>query len=95
MSDLERAKNDISDPNFVVIGVAIPGESPQAIEQFKANYGISFDIWIDTNNNYRELVGPGGRQFPIDVVIDKSGNVRYLENDYYPGEAVKAAKDAL
>ena len=51
-------------------------------------------IWIDNNNNYRELIEPGGRQFPIDIVIDQEGVVRYLENAYYPG-AMAAEADKL
>ena len=80
---------------MIFLGIAIPGETPQAIEEFRANYGVKFPIWIDNNFNYRELVGPSGRQFPIDVVIDSDGVVRYLENDYYPGEAVKMVKQVM
>lgn len=75
--------------------MAIPGEKPEAIDQFKANYGVSFDMWIDNNSNYQKLIEPGGRQFPLEVVIDRKGKVVYLENAYYPGEAIKAVKDAL
>lgn len=52
-------------------------------------------MWIDNNNNYRELIEPGGRSFPIDVVIDKEGIIRYLENAYYPGEAIEVVKDYM
>ncbi len=86
---------EINNPDAVFIGVAIPGESPEDLEQFRASYGITFDFWTDNNNNYRKLIEPGGRQFPIDCVIDKEGIVVYLENDYYPGEAVAAMKKAL
>ena len=80
----------------MIIGVGIPGESSNSIEGFRANYGLAdVDFWIDNNNNYRELIEPGGRQFPINVVIDKQGKVVYLANNYVPGEAIDAAKKAL
>jgi len=82
----------MNDPSVVFIGIAIPGETPAQIEDFRANYGVTMPVWIDNNYNYRKLVGPTGRQFPIDVVIDSSGVVQYLENDYYPGEAVGVVK---
>jgi hypothetical protein len=47
------------------------------------------------NSNFQELVAPGGRMFPIEVVIDKKGKIRYLENDYVKGEAIKVVQDLL
>jgi len=79
----------------VFIGVAIPGESPEQIEVFKQNYGITFDQWIDNNYNYEKLIEPGGRSFPLEVVIDRDGFVTYLANNYIPGEALKAVEKAL
>jgi len=79
----------------VFIGVAIPGDSKAQIDTFKSNYGIEFDIWSDINSNFQELVPPGGRMFPLEVVIDQEGKIRYLENDYVKGEAVKVVQDLL
>jgi peroxiredoxin len=79
----------------VFIGVAIPGESPNQIEIFKETYGITFDQWIDNNFNYEKLIEPGGRSFPLEVVIDKDGFVTYLANNYIPGAAIKAVQEAL
>ncbi len=75
--------------------MGIPGEKAEAIDQFKANNGLNLEMWIDNNSNYQKLIPPGGRQFPLEVVIDRKGNVVYLENAYYPGEAIKAVLDAL
>ena len=94
MSDLQTYLESKNDPNLVVIGIGIPGETPNTIESFRQSYGITVPIWIDNNNNYRELIEPGGRQFPIDIVIDQEGVVRYLENAYYPG-AMAAEADKL
>ena len=40
-------------------------------------------------------MAPGGRMFPLEVVIDKEGKIRYLENDYVKGEAIKVVQDLL
>ena len=52
-------------------------------------------MWIDNNFNYEKMVEPGGRSFPLEVVIDKEGIVVYLANNYIPGEAIKAVMKAL
>ncbi len=82
----------------MVIGVGIPGESTDSIENFKNANGLDgIEFWIDNDHNYKELIQPGGRSFPIDLVVGKESQPKiwYLENAYYPGEAVKAAEDAL
>jgi len=86
---------EIDDPALAFVGVALPTESDPEIDLFKKQNGITFDIWKDVNHNYAKILPPGGRSFPIDIVIDKKGIIVYLENDYYPGGALKAAKDAL
>ncbi len=74
------------------VGVAIPGTTAPEIDAFKKSYGISFDVWIDVDSNFKKLVPPGGADFPITVVIDKLGLVRYLAADY-SGEAAFAEVD--
>ena len=77
------------------MGVAIPGEPTDRTVQFQESYAPDFDYWIDVNSNFQKLIKPGGRSFPLDVVINRKGIVTYLENDYIPGEAIKAVEDAL
>ena len=62
---------------------------------FKENNGLTCDIWKDLNSNYTNMISPGGRTFPLEVVIDRNGIVTYLSNEYYPGLAIKEAKKAL
>lgn len=33
--------------------------------------------------------------FLLEIVIDKEGKIRYLENDYVKGEAIKVVQDLL
>ena len=97
MSDHQQAfDSDFANlGNVTFIGVAIPGESPAQIEQFRKNYGIEFPIWIDNQFNYEKFIEPGGRSFPLQVVVDADGFVTYIANYYSPGEAEKAVDDAL
>ncbi|MFT7623544.1 MAG: hypothetical protein ACI9WU_002727 [Myxococcota bacterium] len=53
------------------------------------------EFWIDNNKNYLQIIQPGGSSFPIDIVVDREGKIRYLANAYYPGEAIGEAKNAL
>jgi hypothetical protein len=86
---------EINDPNLVVLGVAVPGESDQKISLFKQDNGLTFDIWKDVAGHYTKFVSAGGRSFPIEIVVDQEGIVRYLSTDYIPGAAIKEAKKLL
>ena len=76
------------------IGVGIPGESPNQIDGFKKNYGVTYDTWIDQNSNYQKLVEPGGRSFPLQVIV-VNGVVEYLASYYNLEELKGAIKSAL
>ena len=77
------------------IGVAIPGTSSSEIDTFKQSNGIEFGFWTDANTNWPKLVPPGGTDFPIVVIIDRDGIVRFLSNDYAGDDAMKALDEAL
>lgn len=96
MSDLQEEAKSINDPDLIVIGVGIPGESVSSVEGFKASYGLTdVEFWIDNGPHWQAIVPPGGRSFPIDLVVGRDGRIAYLENNYTPGAAMSAAQDAL
>ena len=84
------------DPNPSINIVAVTAGGAGDIKQFIANYGIEdLEYWMDLDNNYEKLIPVGGFPFPIEVVINRAGKIVYLANDYAPGAALDAAKDAL
>jgi len=84
------------DPNPSINIVAVTAGGAADIKQFKANYGIEdLEFWMDLDNNYDKLIPAGGFPFPIEIVIDRAGKIVYLANDYTPGAALEAARDAL
>ena len=91
MSELEKEWKKLSDPRIVFIGVATAGESPQVLETFAQNYGITFPIWIDRSMNYARM---GSDAFPLEVVIGADDVVVFLEPAYDVPGAVAAAKKA-
>ena len=96
MADLHSDTQSLSSDDFVLIGVASGSDTQSQIATFQSHYGLDDVIlWVDSNKVYRDLVGPGERSYPIEVVIDREGIVRYLETDYYPGQAAAAAEAAL
>ena len=93
MSGLKSEYAENTNPELVLIGAT---QTPSDVTNFTAKYGAGVDqFWIDTQNVYRKLIEPGGYPYPIEVVIDRQGTIVYLATDYYPGEAMKAALDAL
>ena len=94
MSDLYNEYKQA--PNTEIKIIAVAAGSGNDIEQFKANYGIEdLEYWMDLTSNYNKLIQPGGFPFPIEVVIDRTGKIVYLANNYSAGAALKAANDAL
>jgi len=80
----------------VLIGVASGADTESQIATFKSHYGLdNVVLWIDVNKVYRDIVEPGGRSYPIEVVIDRKGIVLYIETDYLPGQAAAAAEAAI
>lgn len=56
------------------------------VQQFVDNLGVTFDIGIEETETYTSLVQnfAGLNPFPVDVLIDKKGMIRYVSREYDP-----------
>ena len=67
---------------FTLLGVNVEEDSSGA-DEFLAETPVSFPILFDPNNNVSELYNVVA--MPSTVLIDKSGNMRYIHHGYKPG----------
>ena len=71
-------------------GVTADAQSSEIIEQFVEQAGVTFPVGLDRGTADRAtsygafLEGNGLSPFPLDVVIDRQGVVRYVSRQYDP-----------
>ena len=96
MADLHADTQALSSDDFVLIGVASGADTGSQIATFRSHYGLEdVELWVDVEKHYLKFIKPGGRSYPMEIVIDREGVVRYFETDYLPGQAAAAAEAAL
>lgn len=89
MPDIEqRFHQQYKDQGLVVIALDAH-DGPELIGQvqdFVGNLGISYDVGLESTTTYDALVQnfDGLNPFPVDVIIDKTGRIRYITREYDP-----------
>lgn len=89
MPDIEqRFHQTYKDQGLVVVGLNAHDTVEQIgeVQQFVSNLGVTFDLGIEESETYTSLVQnfAGLNPFPVDVLIDKSGMIRYVSREYDP-----------
>ncbi|HUF72119.1 MAG TPA: TlpA disulfide reductase family protein [Gammaproteobacteria bacterium] len=82
MPHLEALYHRYSDLGFTLLGVNVEEDSSGA-DRFLEATPVSFPILFDPENNVSELYDVVA--MPSTVLIDKSGNMRYIHHGYQPG----------
>jgi peroxiredoxin len=73
-------------------------DTADILDQFAAQTGAEFPLGWDLNNSYNEYRAAGGEgisPYPLDVVIDKTGVVRYVSREYNAGETIAIIEQVL
>ncbi len=83
MPDIDAAIwKKYEDQGVLVYGIH-PNESPQQLEAFLEQTGISFPVLADVNSKNQFAFPPGvGYPYPRDVVIGKDLTVRSIKNSF-------------
>jgi peroxiredoxin len=82
MPHLEALYQRYSDLGFTLLGVNVEEDSSGA-DEFLAETPVSFPILFDPENQVSELYDVIA--MPSTVLIDRSGNMRYIHHGYKPG----------
>lgn len=82
MPHLEALHQRYSDLGFTLLGVNVEEDSSGA-DAFLAETPVSFPILFDPENQVSELYNVVA--MPSTVLIDKTGNMRYIHHGYKPG----------
>ena len=89
MPDIEqRFHQTYKDQGLVVVALDAHDTVEQIgqVQQFIDNLGVTFDVGIEQSGTYGSLVEnfAGLNPFPVDVLIDKTGKIRYVTREYDP-----------
>ena len=96
MADLHTETEAIESKDFTLIGVASGADTESQIATFQEHYDITdVEIWIDSQKHYLDIIQPGQPSYPIEIVLDREGIIRYLAAAYHPGQAVAVVKELL
>ncbi len=66
--------------------------------QFKEQTGLTFPLGRTTDNSYQSFRTGGDGSispFPLNVVIDRAGAIRYLNREYEPSQMQAVIEAAL
>jgi peroxiredoxin len=72
MPDLQRLSTAYASRGVMVVGVN-QGESPERAGAFARSLGITFPIWIDTQQRYGRVLAALG--MPTTTIVDRNGTV--------------------
>jgi hypothetical protein len=66
------------------------------LQQFCENLGVSFPVGLEMTTNYTSFTQnyKGANPFPVDIVVDKRGNIAYVAREYDP-EGMAAVIEGL
>jgi peroxiredoxin len=95
MPHLEKLYKDNRDKGFVVYGVAMDG--PETIAQvgpFARRYGLSFPVLLDEETRVVGVYNPK-RTAPLNVLIDRKGQIARVRNGYNAGDEKLVEADVV
>ncbi|MFT7520971.1 MAG: hypothetical protein ACI9MC_003122 [Kiritimatiellia bacterium] len=67
------------------MGMTVANVKPETVIRWVDNTGVGFPVFMDESNTYNRYdQTAASAPFPLDVVIDKRGVVRYVSTRYEP-----------
>jgi hypothetical protein len=66
------------------------------VQRFCENLGVSFQVGVESTQSYLAFTQnyKGANPFPVDVIIDRNGDIAYIAREYDP-EAMAAVVERL
>lgn len=72
------------------------GETPQTVENFREQTGVTFPLLLDDTTKSKYAFPDGViSPYPIDVIVDKQGTIRYLRHEYDPAAMTEVIEALL
>ena len=92
---LEKLYQDFHDKGFVVLGVAMDGpETVAQVGPFAKRYGVSFPVLLDEETRVVGVYNPK-RTAPLNILIDKKGQIARVRNGYNAGDEKLVENDVM
>lgn len=72
-------------------------EDVGGLSEYVSYLEVSYPVGIETNATYDQIEGihDGGNPFPVDVIIDKNGIIRYIAREYDPATMESVIQELL
>ncbi len=94
MPALGKIQDDFRESGVAVIGVNVDGLDPAALSQMMAEEKIAPGYRVVADPDFRIIDTYKMTAAPLTIVIDADGVIRYVHEDYRPGDE-KGIRDAL
>ena len=93
MPHLEKLYQDNKQKGFIVFGIAMDGpESLAQVAPFARRYGINFPVLLDEETRVVGVYNPK-RTAPLNILIDRKGQINRVRNGYNAGDEKLVADD--
>ena len=56
------------------------------VQAFTSKLGVTFPVGLEETSNYPAFTENfrGANPFPVDIIVDRSGTIRYIAREYDP-----------
>lgn len=93
MPHLEQVYQQYKDKGFVVLGIAMDGpETVSQVGPFARRYGVNFPVLLDEETRVVGVYNPK-RTAPLNILIDRKGQIARVRNGYNAGDEKLVAED--
>lgn len=71
-------------------------ENVAGVQEFVAQTGVTFPVGVEVTSTYEMFTEnhDGANPYPVDVIVDRSGIIRYVAREYDPA-AMRAVVEEL
>jgi peroxiredoxin len=75
---LQKVHQTVKNKQGFVLGIALQGDTPTAIKQFRARNKVNYPIAIDAGNKFGRFI----EGIPLTVVVDRKGIIKEVHEDF-------------
>lgn len=67
------------------------------VAQFTGNMGVTYPVGLEETSNYPAFAENfrGANPFPVDVIVDREGIIRYIAREYDPATMKSVIEELL
>jgi hypothetical protein len=103
----DRFWREYRDQGLVVVGVNPGGrgglrggpstDDLAGVGQFTGKMGVTYPVGLEETSNYTSFTEnyQGANPFPVDIIVDRTGTIRYIAREYDPATMTAVIEELL